>query len=232
MKKSDLKTGMVVEHSGGSRGLIVCNSIIYQEGGYSPLKLWNEDFTTNHEYGKDIVKVFEFKSDITYGLNTLYIDSLLDVVWKREEQIHVWKPKDGGKYFYPDFASRDRYIYDTFVENNAVDSQLYGSLLCFHSAKYARWISQRGMHPAILQAALAVDGLASRESFLGDDCLYFIDSYLGCSLFILASPFRYLNRVYFKSENKADQALKGIMPNGKTLEQYLLDEVKEVVGDE
>ena len=90
MKKSDLKTGMVVESRNGDKYLVMLNpdcegkDLICFSGSYMSLKDYTDTLEyPNSDYG--IVKVFTIGKSISYILSA---KALLEfkLIWEREER--------------------------------------------------------------------------------------------------------------------------------------------------
>ena len=90
--KSMLEAGKhVVEVVGGKKYLVMCDILIYYNklvNGWEPLDNFEEDLTTNHMHGKDILKVYE----VSYKVNAKEVkgfiygdDEYLTLLWSRED---------------------------------------------------------------------------------------------------------------------------------------------------
>ena len=93
MKKSDLKTGMVVETRCKGRWLVV-NNILLSQTGYMPLDRWNEDMyyiECSCDSTWDIMKVWEQKelcnlySMLDKSSDWLNEDRFGHLIWDREK---------------------------------------------------------------------------------------------------------------------------------------------------
>lgn len=90
MKKSDLRSGMVVETREGKLYLVV-GDFITRESGFNLLSSYDENMLSiTGVYIVDIMKVYEFKNEI-YNNNASSIKTLLDkehltLLWERKEQ--------------------------------------------------------------------------------------------------------------------------------------------------
>lgn len=92
MKKSDLKTGMVVEIRNGEKYLVMLNpdckdkELINFKGGYMPLSNYNNELMLKKfNKGFDIVKVYSVGSSI-YWLLSDKERMEFKLIWKREEE--------------------------------------------------------------------------------------------------------------------------------------------------
>ena len=96
MKKSDLKTGMVIERADGQRGLVVLNNcygedgIIYSNDNWSGLDAYDEDLTWNF-VSRDpqlaIVKVYKPSTPNNFlNFKTLkdHLFGSMDCIWERK----------------------------------------------------------------------------------------------------------------------------------------------------
>lgn len=88
MKKSDLKSGMVVETREGELYLVV-GYFITKEDGHNLLTNYKENLLNNNHYYLDIVKVYEFKNKINNNnaasIRTLFNKKHLTLLWERKE---------------------------------------------------------------------------------------------------------------------------------------------------
>jgi hypothetical protein len=162
---------------------------------------------------------------IDYGVE----NSLLE---KPKGKISIWKPKDNELYYYP-CVYPETYIKDAMCNKwvgYEIDQEIYSEGCAFPKRKYARWVVQEGKDPFILQAALAVGGLASGENIFYGSASYdvgYISNYYNLmeqkwEAFPSRMGSRYEpHRVYFKSPEKAEEALKVVLPTGETLYDYL-----------
>lgn len=93
MKKSDLKTGMIVETRNGEKYLVMLNpdckdmELINFKGGYMSLHYYNNEliFTEQSTHGFDIVKVYS----VGWTIRDLLSDKEcmeFKLIWKREER--------------------------------------------------------------------------------------------------------------------------------------------------
>lgn len=96
MKKSDLKTGMIVETRGGDRFLVMLNpdckdrELIEFSGGFMPLERYNDDLILDgfaHEL--DIMKLYSAGASICYLLGTDITGGKLELklIWQRPKPI-------------------------------------------------------------------------------------------------------------------------------------------------
>lgn len=86
MKKSDLKSGMVVEYRDGRKRLVVNDDLIGDDGSLS-LTYYNDDLKDN-EYSVldsdfDIIKVYRYKDN--RSLSYLLKDDNLELIWERKD---------------------------------------------------------------------------------------------------------------------------------------------------
>ena len=89
MKKSDLRSGMVVETREGKLYLVV-GDFITRESGFNVLSNYDENMLSIvGNYIVDIMKVYEFKNKI-YNTNASSIKTLLD----KERLTLLWERKD------------------------------------------------------------------------------------------------------------------------------------------
>ena len=96
MKKSDLKTGMVVELANGRRGLVVVNNcygedgIIYSNDNWSGLDAYDEDLTWNFvgpDSQLDVVKVYKPSTPNNFlNFKTLkdHLFGTMKLIWERK----------------------------------------------------------------------------------------------------------------------------------------------------
>jgi hypothetical protein len=91
MKKSDLKSGMIIERRNGDKGMVLLNTSkgdIIGGGGGSGYKTWggldnyNDDLTYNScgIHGYDIVKIYD--ADCNMGFGSFGTD-YLNLIWTR-----------------------------------------------------------------------------------------------------------------------------------------------------
>lgn len=92
MKKSDLKTGMVVETRNGEKYLVMLNpdckdrELINFKGGYMPLYNYNNELMLKKfNKGFDIVKVYSVGSSICWLLGDKE-QMEFKLLWEREEE--------------------------------------------------------------------------------------------------------------------------------------------------
>ena len=93
MKKSELKTGMVLETKDGRRGIVMLNTsegdkVVGEDSTrldqtWSPLSSWNEDLTYKADDNREIVKIYDFGPTNCYGASTKQVGKLL---WKKEDR--------------------------------------------------------------------------------------------------------------------------------------------------
>jgi hypothetical protein len=93
MKKSDLKTGMVVEYRNGKRRMVLLNSTLASadligKDGHNSLSCYKEDLTNTHRERKetDIVKVYEtnFAFELKEFINEGTVTQM-DLIWERKD---------------------------------------------------------------------------------------------------------------------------------------------------
>jgi len=121
MKKSDLKTGMLVENRNGKIGLVMLqtsNGDVLVGGGnipdsqqtWSPFRSLNEDLTYPGLPGSDIVKVYEFPSN-SEGAS-----------FKKDRRNLIWERKDTIIELTSD--------YDAIVDTNTRSVKVYITIKC------------------------------------------------------------------------------------------------------
>lgn len=82
MKKSDLKSGMVVEYRKGDKRLVVNNDLISDDGHYT-LTAYNDDLKDKTSSNLDIIKVYRY---IRSGnISQLLDDDNLELICERKE---------------------------------------------------------------------------------------------------------------------------------------------------
>lgn len=118
MTKSDLENGMVVELKNGYRGLILDNRMVFKDG-FNNLCSYKDDLYLQNRYNSefDVIKVFKIKNPI--GIDKLFNDEYLDLIWERKEEKDEIKVGDNVKVI------NNNYILETlykWVENNINDS--------------------------------------------------------------------------------------------------------------
>src|SRR5690606_23857980 len=81
MKKSDLKSGMIVEYRDGIKRLVVNNDLIGD--GYLSLSYYNDDLKHDEYSDLDIIKVYRYKRVRSFSY--LLKDNNLELIWERKE---------------------------------------------------------------------------------------------------------------------------------------------------
>ena len=82
MKKSDLKSGMIVELRDGKRYLFT-SGVLLDFDGYIMLINYTEDLKSKHYEAQDIVKVY--KGNKPHSLTSMFKDTYLTMQWERKE---------------------------------------------------------------------------------------------------------------------------------------------------
>lgn len=130
MTKSDLKNGMVVELKNGYRGLILDNRMVFKDG-FNNLCSYKDDLYLQNRYNSefDIIKVFKIKNPI--GIDKLFNDEYLELIWEQEEEKEEIKVGDIVKVI--DYGLFFDEYYD-WVEENIKNRELklkfdYGNIL-------------------------------------------------------------------------------------------------------
>lgn len=82
MKKSDLKSGMILETRRGKRYLLTNGAMrtFDGSGGFANLFDFNDDLTCKYTAEWDIIKVYNF-----FALKDIFKDENLTLLWEREE---------------------------------------------------------------------------------------------------------------------------------------------------
>lgn len=87
MKKSDLKTGMVVELKDGDKMVVLLNTIngdlfksINKGTAWDTLRYYDEDLKNNQNLGLDVMKVYRYMHEYRYLGN-----EKLELIWEREK---------------------------------------------------------------------------------------------------------------------------------------------------
>jgi hypothetical protein len=142
-----------------------------------------------------------------------------------------WQPERGDKYYIPkhtveygSFFDQCRWINDGF------DHNAFNKGIVFSNPKYARWVARDGKDPFILQAAIAINGIASAENIFDRRSSYDV-GYIYKYYNLVEQKWEAIpgrmgriyepHRVYFKSPDHAEEALKVVIPTGETLYDYL-----------
>ena len=87
MKKSDLKTGMVVELRNEDKYLVVNDSILNLDG-WDKMSNYENDLTSRAFDSLDILKVYETSGG---SFKNIFLNSNLTLIWEREENTPVDK---------------------------------------------------------------------------------------------------------------------------------------------
>lgn len=87
MKKSDLKTGMVVELRNEDKYLVVNDSILNLDG-WDKMSNYEDDLTSRAFDSLDILKVYETSGG---SFKNMFLNSNLTLIWEREENTPVDK---------------------------------------------------------------------------------------------------------------------------------------------
>ena len=87
MKKSDLKTGMVVELRNEDKYLVVNDSILNLDG-WDKMSNYENDLTSRAFDSLDILKVYETSGG---SFKNMFLNSNLTLIWEREENTPVDK---------------------------------------------------------------------------------------------------------------------------------------------
>ncbi|MBS4894014.1 MAG: hypothetical protein KHZ90_09625 [Veillonella parvula] len=86
MKKSDLKSGMVIEWKEGNKFLIV-DQLAFGRSGTHSLNTYTEDLKDNlGNISYDIVKVYIINNE-NISLNSIFDENYLNLIWQREREI-------------------------------------------------------------------------------------------------------------------------------------------------
>jgi hypothetical protein len=99
MKKSDLKTGMLVMQRNGNIQLLVNKTFLCENGGFDELNCYNHDLSSNYDdEDTDITKVSKVLNGIHLGYNK-WGESLIDcnLLWKEEVEVFACE-LDGVTY--------------------------------------------------------------------------------------------------------------------------------------
>jgi hypothetical protein len=87
MKKTDLKTGMIVQERSGDVGLVVNGTIIWKSGSFSTIYEYRLDLMYSDVSSMDIIKV----SCVQHGINLVLsgwvnvIENERKILWKRDK---------------------------------------------------------------------------------------------------------------------------------------------------
>lgn len=87
MKKSDLKTGMVVELRNEDKYLVMNDSILNLDG-WDKMSNYEDDLTSRAFDSLDILKVYETSGG---SFKNMFLNSNLTLIWKREENTTIDK---------------------------------------------------------------------------------------------------------------------------------------------
>ena len=87
MKKSDLKTGMVVELRNEDKYLVMNDSILNLDG-WDKMSNYENDLTSRAFDSLDILKVYETSGG---SFKNMFLNSNLTLIWEREENTPVDK---------------------------------------------------------------------------------------------------------------------------------------------
>ena len=112
MKKSDLKSGMIIETRAGERALIVLNNcygrdaVIFAENNWTDLDGFSEDLIWHNEAGKqsdfaktvDIMKIY--RPDLPTGFlsRKSKFSNEMELLWERKEEEKPILTLDGIEY--------------------------------------------------------------------------------------------------------------------------------------
>lgn len=87
MKKSDLKTGMVVELRNKNKYLVMNDSILNLDG-WDKMSNYENDLTSRAFDSLDILKVYETSGG---SFKNMFLNSNLTLIWEREENTAIDK---------------------------------------------------------------------------------------------------------------------------------------------
>ena len=107
MKKSELKSGMVIEDRRGKRGIVLIGSTqgdviggLGDIGGnkstWGCLGSFNDDLTSTYGREYDIMKVFNPDDNLSFGKVFYFIKSYL--IWKRVEAVELTMEEIADKF--------------------------------------------------------------------------------------------------------------------------------------
>lgn len=82
MKKSDLRSGMIVELKDGKRYLFT-SGVLLDFDGYIMLINYSEDLKSKYNPSQDIVKVY--KGNNPHSLTSMFQDTYLTMIWERKD---------------------------------------------------------------------------------------------------------------------------------------------------
>ena len=231
---------------------------LWYDMGESKYVVVDDDYTIKHCEtepvpcnGKWWISVGNFnKLGIDHPLAQIAMETFLNHGWansmiqKPEEAVKVWVPDFDEYYYKPHFEfinPCDKKNIRGVNTDNYNNRDTIQSCLAFKERKHAEWVAKYYLHPATLQAAIAIDGLATYEQMKGRDLTYSITT----SYYIGPFTSNCRNRegivtyraetefnpyvVNFSSKEKVEEAYKVILPNGKTLEQFLVDGFEEAM---
>lgn len=105
MKKSDLKSGMLVETRDGSLAIVMLNTPkgdalvsnheeIEEEKTWKSLKEHNNDLTSSFDEDDDIVKVYNFDSNSN---GASLSKNCREIIWEREENVPEYTMEEAIK---------------------------------------------------------------------------------------------------------------------------------------
>lgn len=152
MKKSDLKSGMVIEWKEGYKFLIVGQSAIGRNGKHS-LSTYTEDLKDNlGSVSYDIVKVYTTNNE-NINLNNIFDENYLDLIWEREREIDWSKVPEWTKVQvkFPGEIEWENYLFTNYLPNNVFkfhvagfkDDEFTGYEATRHQAEYCK------IHPSV-----------------------------------------------------------------------------------
>lgn len=131
MKKEDLKNGMIIECRNGNRYVVLNNVVVRETNWFSMNSITND---LKDKYGKNeyvIVKVYESYS--ATGLDNIFEDENLKLIWERETKIelkmHVMNAINNYTQWSGDFHFDGAYLKDgvvmiCFKESDLIDAPL------------------------------------------------------------------------------------------------------------
>jgi hypothetical protein len=183
---------------------------------------------------------------IEYAVKNGWENSLFE---RSKNKIKAWNPDREDIFYVPTSIEVERvvgYFYSVYDQRKL---KCINRGLAFESPKYAHWVLRHRLNPLILQAAIAVNGLASYEQ-MKEDKTYKIDNFALTRYTAVYYTQYYekkyqststpeieineipkdkleFNAVNFTNWNKAYEALKVILPDGNDLQTQLENEIKE-----
>ena len=99
MKKSDLKTGMLVMKRTGRIELVVKKTLLTKSGGFNELKSLNDNLKNQYHPEHDIVKVSKVLKGQLLGYSEWKESVIDDNLFWREEQVEIFACElDGVSY--------------------------------------------------------------------------------------------------------------------------------------